>query len=379
MTTTSPAPARVSALADRHRALGSALDSSWNDMPIPASYATDPDDEALAVRTAAGLFDVSGLRFTNVAGTDALAALQYLFTSDIARIAPGSAALTSAVDENGSIIDDVLVYADGPNAYRISHGGGTLDDALAGAADGRDVTFTRDDDIHALSLQGPKALELLAPRVDFDLESLPYFAHRRTTLFGHPVGILRGGYSAERGYEVTCTSENAVALWDAILDAGRPLGVQPASFAALDIVRVEGALLFYPYDMPEGDTTPWEVGFGWTVSLDKPDFRGRDALLRRREEVRVAQVGIEIDHHAAVEAGATLFRDGREAGIVNSPVFSRYLMRSLALAHVAPDLSAFGTEFELRDSQGAYKARVVKTPFYDPLRLRTHPLGERRA
>lgn len=379
MTQALSAFSRHSALTERHRALGTAFEASWNDMPVPQNYASDTYDEVIAVRTAAGLFDVSALRIIDVAGKEALAVLNEMCTSDISRIAPGASSLTSVVDENGSLIDDVLIYCDGPNAYRISHGGGSLEDILPGVAAGRDVTFTKDNDVHILSLQGPKALDILNPNTPFALETLPYFGHQRTTLFGRPVSIARGGYSGERGYEVFCASADAVALWDAILAAGQPVGAMPVSWSCLDVVRVEGGLLFFPYDMPQGDTTPWEVGLGWTVDLSKPAFRGRDALVRRKGQERVAQVGVEIDHHAAVEPGAKLFWDGKEVGLVNSTAYSRYLMRSLALAHVSPDLAVCGAELEIRGADGVFAARVVKTPFYDPLRLRTHPLEERTA
>ncbi|MFG1192550.1 aminomethyltransferase family protein [Xanthobacter flavus] len=379
MTQALSAFSRLSALSDRHRALGTAFEASWNDMPVPQNYASDTYDEVIAVRTAAGLFDVSALRIIDVAGKEALAVLNETCTSDISKIVPGASSLTSVVDENGSLIDDVLIYCDGPDAYRISHGGGSLEDILPGVAAGRDVTFTKDNDVHILSLQGPKALDILDPNTPFALETLPYFGHQRTTLFGRPVSIARGGYSGERGYEVFCAAADAVALWDAILAAGKPVGAMAVSWSCLDVVRVEGGLLFFPYDMPQGDTTPWEVGLGWTVDLSKPAFRGRDALVRRKGQERVAQVGVEIDHHAAVEPGAKLFRDGKEVGLVNSTAYSRYLMRSLALAHVTPDLAGFGTELEVRGADGTFAARVVKTPFYDPLRLRTHPLEERTA
>lgn len=379
MTQALSAFSRLSALSDRHRALGTAFEASWNGMPVPQNYASDTYDEVIAVRTAAGLFDVSALRIIDVAGKEALAVLNETCTSDISKIVPGASSLTSVVDENGSLIDDVLIYCDGPDAYRISHGGGSLEDILPGIAAGRDVTFTKDNDVHIMSLQGPKALDILNPNTPFALETLPYFGHQRTTLFGRPVSIARGGYSGERGYEVFCAAADAVALWDAILAAGKPVGAMAVSWSCLDVVRVEGGLLFFPYDMPQGDTTPWEVGLGWTVDLSKPAFRGRDALVRRKGQERVAQVGVEIDHHAAVESGAKLFRDGKEVGLVNSTAYSRYLMRSLALAHVTPDLAGFGTELEVRGADGTFAARVVKTPFYDPLRLRTHPLEERTA
>lgn len=368
---------RQSVLNDRHRALGTQFESSWNDMPIPQRYATDPYFETEAVRYRAGLFDVTSLRLIDVTGKDALAALEELLTSNISKLGPGKSAISNIVDENGSLIDDVLVYCIGPDAYRLSHGGGTLEDVLPLVAKGRDVHFRKDNDTHILSLQGPKALEILAPHTPFDLAKLRYFEHAPTTLFGRQVTLARGGYSGERGYEVFCTAADAGFIWDSIVAAGKPFGAIPVSWACLDIVRVESGLLFFPFDMPEGDTTPWEAGVPWTVDLDKPSFRGKEALVHRRGQERVAQVGIEIDYHEAIEPGAKLFKDGVEVGVVNSTTYSQHLMRSLALVHVKPAYAPFGTEFDVHSQAGVFKGRVVKVPFYDPLRLRTHPLEER--
>lgn len=368
---------RQSVLNERHRALGTKFESSWNDMPVPQCYATDPYVETEAVRNTAGLFDVSSLRLIDVSGPDALAVLNELLTSDIAKIKAGESAISNIVDDNGSLIDDVLVYCDGPNAYRISHGGGSLEEVLPVFAKGKDVRVHIDGETHILSLQGPKALDILAQHTLLDLPTLHYFQHQRTKLFGRDVSIARGGYSGERGYEVFCNASDAVFLWDSILAAGKQYGAMPASWSCLDIVRVEAGLLFFPYDMPEGDTSPWEAGVGWSIDLSKSSFRGKDAVLRRRAEKRAVQAGIEIDHHEAVEPGKKIYRDGKVAGVVNSTTYSRHLMRSLALVHVEPGCKEFGTELEVEVGDKRVKARVVKTPFYDPLRLRTHPLDER--
>lgn len=368
---------RQSALNERHLALGSKLDADWNGMPIPQTYATDPYEETTLVRSRAGLFDVTGLRIVDVSGPDALAMLDAMLTSDISKLKPGESAISNIVDDEGSLIDDVLVYCDGPQAYRISHGGGDLEGALPLFTQGRDVSVAKDDDVHILSLQGPLALDILKPHTPLDLAGLKYFRHARTTLFGFDVSLARGGYSAERGYEVFCKAADAVAIWDAILEAGKPFGICAASWACLDIVRVEGALLFFPFDMPRPDTTPWEVGADWTVDLGKPDFRGKAALERRRNEVRFRQVGLEILDDAAVPPGATILHEGREVGTVNSTTYSRHLMKSLGLAHLPPELAALGTAVEIRTDKGTLAANVVRTPFYDPMRLRTHPLDER--
>nr|WP_210302028.1 aminomethyltransferase family protein [Methylobacterium brachythecii] len=362
---------------ERHIALGSRLDAEWNGMPIPQQYATDRYDETTIVRSRAGLFDVTGLRIVNVTGPDAEAMLNAMLTSDVGKIAPGKSAISNIVDANGSLIDDVLVYRDGPQDFRISHGGGALEDALPEFTEGRNVQAARDDDIHILSLQGPLALDILKPHTPLDLSKLKYFEHARSTLFGKDVSLARGGYSAERGYEVFCAAKDAVAIWDAIMEAGKPSGIVAASWDCLDIVRVEGALLFFPFDMPKSDTTPWEVGVDWTVDLDKPDFRGKAALQERKGKERFKQVGLEILHDDAVTPGAKLFKDGREVGTVNSTTYSWHLMKSLGLAHLPPELSALGTEVQIKTDNDDLIANVVRTPFYDPMRLRTHPIDER--
>lgn len=368
---------RQSILNERHQALGSKLEESWNDMAIPQHYATDPYEETAAVRYRAGLIDVTALKILNVTGPDATKLLNRLVTSDVSKIAPGRSMISSMVDDEGGLIDDVLIYCDGANTFRLSHGGGATEEALPALAEGLDVSFPRDADIHILSLQGPKALDILQPVTPLDLKTIPYFGHARTALYGIEVSIARGGYSAERGYEVFCAAKDAVFIWDKILERGAPFGVMPVSWDCLDIVRVEGALLFFPFDMPHKDTTPWEVLMDWTVDLSKPDFRGKEALIRRKGTERTHQAGLEVVHHKAITPGAKVFKDGAEVGTVNSTVFSQHLMKSLAMVSLLPSLTALGTEVQVVDGGETFTAYVVRTPFYDPMRLRTHPLEER--
>lgn len=366
---------RRNALEDRHRALGCDLDPAhmWNDMVVPQVYATDPQEETVAVRTAAGLFDVAMLKIVDVAGPGAADLLDGLVTSDVARLPPGQSLITTIVDDAGGIMDDILIYRDAPDRFRISHGSGATEEALAEHAPRHDVRWARDEDVHVLSLQGPLSLALLAPHAGIDLAALPYFGHARTRLFGKNVTLGRGGYAGERGYEVFCAAADAPFVWDRILDAGQGLGVKPASWGCLDIVRVESALLFFPFDMPHPDTTPWETCQHWAVDLDKPAFRGRQALVARRGAERTVNAGLEINHHGVVTPGAVLSRDGAAVGIVNSVTWSRYLMKSLALCAVHPDHAAIGTALVVLDGGARHDARIVRTPFYDPMRLRTHP------
>lgn len=364
---------KQSVLNDRHIALGADMTvASWNDMPIPQNYATDPYDEVTAIRTKAGLIEVTALNMLNVTGPDALKFLNYFLTSDVTKAKPGDSHISNIVNEEGALIDDVLVYVDGPNEFRLSHGGGALAEALPAVASKFDVSIKRDNDVHILSLQGPVALDVLAPHTPMNLAALPYFRHEKTTLFGKPVSIARGGYSAERGYEVFCSSADAHFIWDSILEAGKEKGVIPVSWTSLDIVRVEGGLLFFPFDMPHGDTTPWEVKADWTVDLEKPDFIGKKALAAKKDKERSFITGLEVDTDRAVEPGSKVTSGGKEVGVVTSTVFSKHLMKSLAMAQIAPEYTKLGTELVIHDN-GELPATVVRMPFYDPLRLRTHP------
>lgn len=369
----SPAPRR-SILMDRHLALGADEATAWNAMAIPQTYARDVFEEVVAVRTRAGLFDVSALQITRLEGGQAADVLDKLVSLDVAKLEPGSAILSAICNDQGGLVDDVMVIRDAPDRFRLSHGGGDLAFYLAETARDRDVTHTRDEDLHVLSLQGPLALDVLAPHTPFDLAGLGYFNHASSTLFGREVGLMRGGYSGERGYEVYCTAADAGFLWDSILEAGRPYGVLPASWGCLDIVRVEAALLFFPFEMPLEDTTPWEAGMAWTVDEAKTGgFRGKPAIMAGKGKERGKIAGVTVDHDAAVEAGAKLYRDGQEAGVVTTSAYSRYLMLSLALVHLKPELTPLGTPLEVDGPSGRLPARVVQIPFYDPLRLRTHP------
>jgi len=365
---------RQSALHDRHCALGADLTVlSWNGMALAQNYSSDPYDEVAATRYRGALIDVSALNIVNVSGPQACDLLNYILTTDISKAKPGDSHISNIVNDNGGLIDDVLIYVDGPNQYRVSHGCGAFKDAVAEHIGRFDANAEPDNDAHVLSLQGPVALEVLAPHTPMKLESLDYFHHQKTTLFGRDVSIARGGYSGERGYEVFCSAADAPFLWDSILDAGKSQGVIPVSWTCLDIVRVEAGLLFFPNDMPHEDTTPWEVRADWTVDLDKPDFRGKAALVASKGKERSLITGLEVDSDEAVAPGARIYAGGKDIGVVTSTVFSQHLAKSLAMAQIAPQHTGLGSQVEIKDGDKTLTATVVRMPFYDPLRLRTQP------
>ncbi|MEX1200146.1 MAG: aminomethyltransferase family protein [Methylophaga sp.] len=365
---------RNSVLNGRHSELGCKLDGeTWNGMPIPWRYHTDPDDEVVAVRTRAGLYDVTALNIVNVTGPAALKVLNQLVAIDVTELEPGTSRLAAEVNESGAMVDDIMIICDAKDHYRISHGSGATQETLIRLASDLDVSVAQDFDVHILSLQGPRSVDVLDPEVDVDLARLPYFKHVETRLFGCDVTISRGGYSGERGYEVYCSANDAVHLWDSILEKGQRYGVIPASWDSLDLTRIEAALLFFPYDMPEGDTTPWEVNMNWCIDLNKKgDYIGKAALTKLKDEVRFKQAGLLCQSNEAVEIGAKLLIGNQTVGEVTSAVFSRYLMQSIAMVHIKPEFAALGTQV-IVDGSKPVKAHVVKTPFYDPMRLRTHP------
>jgi len=365
---------RNSILNERHRQLGSKLDGdTWNNMPIPWSYHTNPHDEVVVTRTRAGLYDVSALNIVNVSGPDAESVIDHLVSIDVTRLKPGSARLAAEVNEAGALVDDIMVIRDAADRFRLSHGSGATPSTLAKLAAGRNVKVESDQDVHILSLQGPLSAKVLQPHSSSDLSKIAYFQHADSTLFGKTVVIGRGGYSGELGYEVWCKAADAVFLWDAILDAGKADGVIACSWNTLDLTRVEAALLFFPFEMPEGDTTPWEVNMDWAIDLDKPgDYIGKAAVLASKGKDRVKQAGMLVRHDAAVEAGALIFKGDSQVGVVTTASYSRLLMQSLAMVHLKPEVSGFGNTLTIRSKSGNFTAVVVPTPFYDPMRRRTH-------
>ena len=242
---------------------------------------------------------------------------------------------------------------------------------LQESAAGLNVDIELDDDLHNISLQGPKALQLLDAHTSIDLGQMPYFHHQPAQLFGHPCRISRTGYSGERGYEIFASAAVVGEIWDQILGHGAEIGVMPCSFASLDKVRIEAALLFFGYDMTD-EHTPWEVGLGFTVNRNKGDFRGNQAVLASEGQERFVAAGISIDHDDALAGGETLNLDGVEVGIINSPCYSHRLGKSLALVHLRPDTAHPGTRLDVASDDFLGTATVETIPFFDPTKSRTH-------
>ena len=360
---------RVSELEADHRALGAGL-GDWNGMDVAWSYATPVEKEHDAVREAAGLFDVSGLKKVWIKGPDAAAVVDKIATRDMSRIYEGKSAYCPLLTDEGTICDDNIIFHISANKYLYVHGTGKSAERIEVAAAGRNVEVRFDDDLHDISLQGQKALPFLNKHCAVDLSPLDYFHQVETELFGRKVIVSRTGYSGERGYEIFVDRKDVVYLWRNILDAGEKEGIVACSFNCLDKIRIEAGLLFYPYDMNEAHT-PWEMGLGWSISRKKGDFLGRDALFAKEGKDKVKFSGVSCASTTEVmEAGAKLYRDGQEVGVINSPAYSHRMKKSIALVHVQPGI-ATGTVLKLKGENQSMDVMVEALPFFDPKKSRT--------
>ena len=363
---------RFSALGDRHRALGSNLED-WSGMGTAWSYAGDPDAEYMAIRTKAGLMDVSGLKKVHISGPAASHVIDRATTRDVERLLPGRAIYGCMLNDAGKFVDDCIIYRFGPNAFTVVHGSGQGHEQLTMAATGRDVAIRFDDNLHDLSLQGPLAVDYLEKHVP-GIRALPYMSHMPAALFGKPVTLSRTGYTGERGYEIFCRGQDAGMIWDRILAEGAGMGIIPCRFTTLDMLRTESYLLFYPFDNSEmypfadegpGDTL-WELGLDFTVTSGKTGFRGAEEHYRLKGRERFKIWGLKLDGVNAPGNGAPVFRDGKQVGLVTQAMYSPLNKHCVAIARLPVDCANDGTALEVRCStHGPIKAVTAALPFYD--------------
>lgn len=372
---------RYSAIADRHRALGSSLED-WNGMGTAWNYSSDLADAHEAIRTKAGLMDVSGLKKIHVTGPHAAALLNYVTTRDVTKVYPGKSVYACMLDARGKFADDCVLYRTGPNAWMVVHGSGAGQQLLQTEAEGRYVSLQFDDDLHDLSLQGPLAVDYLSKHVP-GIRDLKYFHHMQTTLFGAPVMISRTGYTGERGYEIFCKYENVVQIWDTILTEGKPMGIVPCAFTALDWLRVESYLLFYPYDNSEmypfaneapGDTL-WELGLDFTVSPGKTGFRGAEEHYRLKGKERFKIFGLLIDGETIPDAGTDVTMNGQPAGVVTCAMHSRLTNRTMAIARLSVAAAVQGTKLSISGKNVTANAVAHTITFDDPQKKKRTAVG----
>ncbi len=336
------------------------------DMPVEYSGIAD---EHMAVRTRAGLFDVSHMGEIEIAGADALPALQHITSNDVARLATQQIQYSALTTPQGTFVDDVLTYklADGHfmlvvNASNIIKDFTWIAEHIAGHGDV--VAVNTSSRYALLALQGPAAREVLQGLTGANLSDLKYYWFTTGEVASVRCTISRTGYTGEDGFELFVPPASAERVWDAVLQAGRGAGVIPAGLGARDTLRLEAGMRLYGNDMDE-TTTVLEADLGWIVGWKKPEFLGSDVLQAQRANGAPRRlVGFEMLDRGIARHGYDVFIDDARVGTVTSGTQTPYLKKAIGMAYLPADRTAAGTEFDIDVRGRRVRAGVVPMPFY---------------
>ena len=330
---------------------------------LPVQY-TGILEEHEAVRTRAGIFDVSHMGEVTVKGPQALALLQRTTCNDVSKLENGRAQYNGLLYPTGGFVDDILIYRNSPDDYFVVVNASNTDkdfEWLAEAAKGLDVDVKNVSAKYAqLAIQGPESQRLLQPITDVDLASMKYYRFARGKVDGAEAIVSRTGYTGEDGFEVYVAPEHGPRIMKKLVDAG----AKPAGLGARDTLRLEAKMALYGNDI-DHSTTPLEADLGWMVKLEKGDFMGRDVLEREQSEgPKRKLVGFEMVDRGIARHGYPIVEGGQEIGVVTSGTHSPTLKKAIGLAYLPAEKSASGTEFNVLIRGKETRARVVPTPFY---------------
>lgn len=336
------------------------------DMPVEYSGLVG---EHMAVRSRAGLFDVSHMGQIEIAGRDALPAVQQILCNDASRLSQNQAHYSALTTPQGTFVDDVLTYKLHDEHFMlVVNGANIIKDfkwitgALAGLGDA--VAVNTSSRYALLAIQGPSARDILQTLTGVNLSEIKYYWFTTGEVAGVAGTISRTGYTGEDGFEVLVPSAGAERVWDAILAAGKPAGLLPAGLGARDTLRLEAAMRLYGNDMDES-TTVMEADLGWIVGWKKESFTGADVLRRQKVEgVARTLVGFEVLDRAIARHGYDVAIDGQKAGVVTSGTHTPYLKKAIGMAYVPATHTAPGSELEVDVRGRRVRARVVPMPFY---------------
>lgn len=372
----------------------------WSGYLVASSYAVLHDHEYHAIRNSAALMDVSPLYKYDISGHDALKFVNRVTTRDAAKCALQQAMYTCLCDEEGKVIQDGTVFRLGEKHFRMHLAEPSLRWFQINAT-GMDVQIEDvSEPIAALALQGPTSRDILKRVAGADIDRLNFFRLTSANIAGVPATISRTGYTGDLGYEVWIPATRAEQLWDLLMEAGRPYGLTPAGMLALDMARLEAGFVLIEVDyigaekalIPAQKSSPFEIGLGWTVSLEKEFFVGRAALVKENEQGSPrGLVGLEIDWEdlerlydeaglpaqvpgAAWRGRIPVFGGGRQVGRATTGGWSPALKKYIALATVKSECARLDSELTMEvtveDERKKVKAAVVKLPFFDPERKR---------
>ncbi len=347
-----------------HEALGARF-VDFGGWEMPVQY-TGIIDEHQAVRRCAGLFDVSHMGEIELRGPHALAACQALTVNDVARLRDGQAQYSLLCLPSGGVVDDIIVHRLTAERLLLCVNAGNTDKDLAWIREHRNgaEVVDRSAAFAQLALQGPRATDILRQVTDLPLTDIPPFAFREGTVTGRAALVAHTGYTGEDGWEIYCGADAALAVWNALLEAGQAFGIAPAGLGARDTLRLERALPLYGHELTE-ETTPLEAGLGWVVRLHKGEFIGRAALLRQREAgVQRTLVGLTMREPGIPRQSYRIFRQGVAVGAVTSGTKSPTLGKPIALGYVASTWKEVGTQLGIEIRSRVSAAEVVPLPFY---------------
>lgn len=355
-------------LYEVHRELGAKF-VPFGGWEMPVQYSS-LKEEHLAVRRAAGLFDVSHMGEIEITGEAALPALQHLITNDAARLDYGGALYTPICYDSGGVVDDCIVYCVSREAYLLCVNASNTDKVFewvrANNPHGA-VIKNVSGNFCQLALQGPASVDILSPLVKDDLSKVKYFNFISTELLGSAVIIARTGYTGEDGFEIYGYTDKAVEIWKAIMESGREYGILPIGLGARDTLRLEMGYPLYGHELSE-NRTPVEAGLWWCVKTYKDEYIGKAPIEERLgggpEE---SLVGYIVTGKGIGREGYDLYddREGtRRIGTVTSGTMSPSLGKAVGMAYVHPSLKEPGTEIFIKVRDKLVSAEVVKRPIY---------------
>lgn len=372
--------------------------SEWSGWLSANVYDLDPTHEYLAIRTSCGVFDTSPLYKYHIHGRDALKLINRVITQDVSRYEVGKSMYTPWCDDKGKVIDDGIVAWVDERLFRMT----AAEPALFWLEDNAvnlDVSIEDITEAYAMmALQGPYSRDVLKRLTRADVDSLQYFSLMDIELAGLPITLSRTGYTGDLGYELWVKPDQAIALWDAVFEAGEDFRIRPFGDYALDIARIEAGLLLAKVDFNSSKkvmyehekSTPLELGLSWTVKLDKDYFVGQKALIEDKEVgLKWNTVGLEVDlksleaiyakygmplylPYRSWNEAVPVYSNGRQIGKATSGTWSPMLKKYIAIARIKPHYAKLGNQVEMEVTIDAErhnaKARVVKMPFFNPSR-----------
>lgn len=323
--------------------------------------------EHQAVRTAAGLFDVSHMGEIEISGPAAKEFVQKLITNDLTPLAPGKAIYSPMCNPQGGTIDDLLVYQLEEQQYLLVVNASNTDKDLNWLTDNQipGVEIKNVSDVTCqLALQGPKAEAILQKLTAVNLAEIKSFSFVYGTVEGTNCLISRTGYTGEAGFELYFPAAHAEMLWQAIMLAGAPEGIKAAGLGARDTLRFEACLALYGHELTD-KISPLMAGLGWTVKFNKPEFIGKEALLQQKEAGPAYKlVGLEMIDRGIPRQGYALVKEGQEIGWLTSGTFAPTIGKNLGLAYVLVEQAAVGNELAVMIRNKPLKAKIVEKPFY---------------